>query len=127
MFGRESRSNARIDTLVGKSAKVAGDVEFTGGLHLDGRVAGNVRADNDPNATLSVSESGAIDGNVEVPNVVLNGAVRGDILARDRVVLGATARVQGNVHYGVIEMTLGAEIKGKLVPLPTGAAATTEG
>ena len=127
MFGRESRSNARIDTLVGKSAKVAGDVEFTGGLHLDGRVAGNVRADNDPNATLSVSETGAIDGNVEVPNVVLNGAVRGDILARDRVVLGATARVQGNVHYGVIEMTLGAEIKGKLVPLPTGAAATTEG
>jgi cytoskeletal protein CcmA (bactofilin family) len=127
MFGRESRSNARIDTLVGKSAKVAGDVEFTGGLHLDGRVAGNVRADNDPAATLSVSETGAIDGNVEVPNVVLNGAVRGDILARDRVVLGATARVQGNVHYGVIEMTLGAEIKGKLVPLPTSAAATTEG
>jgi cytoskeletal protein CcmA (bactofilin family) len=127
MFGRESRSNARIDTLVGKSAKVAGDVEFTGGLHLDGRVAGNVRADNDPAATLSVSETGAIDGNVEVPNVVLNGAVRGDILARDRVVLGATARVQGNVPYGVIEMTLGAEIKGKLVPLPTSAAATTEG
>lgn len=127
MFGRDSKSNARIDTLVGKSAKVAGDVEFTGGLHLDGRVAGNVRADNDPAATLSVSETGAIDGNVEVPNVVLNGAVRGDILARDRVVLGATARVQGNVHYGVIEMTLGAEIKGKLVPLPTGAAATTEG
>jgi cytoskeletal protein CcmA (bactofilin family) len=127
MFGRESRSNARIDTLVGKSAKVAGDVEFTGGLHLDGRVAGNVRADNDPAATLSVSETGAIDGNVEVPNVVLNGAVRGDILARDRVVLGATARVQGNVHYGVIEMTLGAEIKGKLVPLPTSAPATTEG
>jgi cytoskeletal protein CcmA (bactofilin family) len=127
MFGRDSKANARIDTLVGKSAKVAGDVEFTGGLHLDGRVAGNVRADNDPNATLSVSETGAIDGNVEVPNVVLNGAVRGDILARDRVVLGATARVQGNVHYGVIEMTLGAEIKGKLVPLPTGAATTTEG
>jgi cytoskeletal protein CcmA (bactofilin family) len=127
MFGRESRSNARIDTLVGKSAKVAGDVEFTGGLHLDGRVAGNVRADNDPTATLSVSETGAIDGNVEVPTVVLNGSVRGDILARERVVLGATARVQGNVHYGVIEMTLGAEIKGKLVPLPTGAAATTQG
>ena len=127
MFGRDSRSNARIDTLVGKSAKVAGDVEFTGGLHLDGRVAGNVRADNDPAATLSVSETGAIDGNVDVPNVVLNGSVRGDILARDRLVLGATAKVHGNVHYGVIEMTLGAEIKGKLVPLPTGAAATTEG
>jgi cytoskeletal protein CcmA (bactofilin family) len=125
MFGRD-RSNARIDTLVGKSAKVEGDVEFTGGLHLDGRVAGNVRADNDPTATLSVSETGSIEGSVEVPNVMLNGAVTGDIMARDRVVLGAKARVQGNVHYGVIEMTLGAEIKGKLVPLPNGAAASIQ-
>ena len=127
MFGRDSKTNGRIDTLVGKSAKVQGDVEFTGGLHLDGRVAGNVRADNDPTATLSVSETGSIEGSVDVPHVMLNGSVRGNIMARDRVVLGATAKVQGNVHYGVIEMTLGAEIKGKLVPLPTGAAATTQG
>ena len=126
MFGRDSKSNARIDTLVGKSAKVQGDVVFTGGLHLDGRVAGNVKADNDPTATLSVSETGSIEGSVEVANVMLNGAVKGDILASERVVLGAKARVQGNVHYGVIEMTLGAEIKGKLMPLPNAAGGTTE-
>lgn len=127
MFGRESKSNGRIDTLVGRTAKVDGDLDFTGGLHLDGRVAGNVRADNDPTATLSVSETGSIEGSVEVPTVMLNGVVRGDIMARDRVVLGATARVEGNVQYGVIEMTLGAEIKGKLVPLPNAVPATTEG
>lgn len=127
MFGRESKSNGRIDTLVGRTAKVDGDLDFTGGLHLDGRVAGNVRADNDPTATLSVSETGSIEGSVEVPTVVLNGVVRGDIMARDRVVLGATAKVEGNVQYGVIEMTLGAEIKGKLVPLPTAVSATTHG
>jgi cytoskeletal protein CcmA (bactofilin family) len=126
MFGRDSKTNARIDTLVGKSARVQGDVEFTGGLHLDGRVAGNVRADGDTTATLSVSETGSIEGSVEVPNVMLNGTVTGDILARDRVVLGAKARVQGNVHYGIIEMTLGAEIKGKLMPLPNAGGATTD-
>ena len=127
MFGRDTKQNARIDTLIGKAAKVQGDVEFTGGLHLDGRVAGNVRADNDASATLSVSETGSIEGSVEVPNIVLNGVVKGDIHARERVVLGARARVQGNVHYGIIEMTLGAEIKGKLVPLPSGPGATTQG
>jgi cytoskeletal protein CcmA (bactofilin family) len=126
MFGRDSKTNARIDTLVGKSARVQGDVEFTGGLHLDGRVAGNVRADGDLTATLSVSETGSIEGSVEVPNVMLNGTVTGDILARDRVFLGAKARVQGNVHYGIIEMTLGAEIKGKLMPLPNAGGATTD-
>jgi cytoskeletal protein CcmA (bactofilin family) len=52
-----------------------------------------------------------------VPNVILHGAIRGDIHATQRVVLGATARVEGNVYYGVIEMTLGAQIVGKLVRL----------
>jgi len=127
MFGRDSKHNGRIDTLIGRAARVAGDVEFAGGLHLDGRVAGNVRADDDPGASLSVSETGSIEGSVEVPTVVLNGSVKGDIFARERVVLGARARVQGNVHYGVIEMTLGAEIKGKLMPLPSAGGASSEG
>ena len=125
MFSRDPKHSSRIDTLLGKAARVSGDVEFAGGLHLDGRVAGNVTSDGDPGSTLSVSEHGSIEGSVNVPNVMLSGSVRGDIYARERVVLGATARVQGNVHYGVIEMTLGAEIKGKLVPLPSGSGATT--
>jgi len=123
---RDSKNSARIDTLIGKAGRVNGDVEFAGGLHLDGQVNGNVRSDGDPESTLHVSEHGGIEGSVEVPNVMLNGSVRGDIYATGRVVLGAQARVYGNVHYGVIEMTLGAEIKGKLVPLPSAAAATTQ-
>lgn len=118
MFSRDTKPNARIDTLIGKAARVQGDVEFEGGLHLDGRVAGNVRAVGEQGSSLSVSEHGAIEGSVEADNVTLNGSVRGDIYATERVVLGPRARVFGNVRYGVIEMTLGAEIKGKLMPLP---------
>ena len=124
----------------------SGDIEVTGiaydsrrvkpgdlfvavpGLHVDGHVAGGVRSDEAPDATLSVSATGSIEGPVQVPNVVLDGMVKGDIYARERVVLGATARVEGNVYYGIIEMTLGAQIIGKLVRLepetPPGAPAT---
>jgi len=113
MFSRESRQ-ANIDTLIDKTVRVQGDVAFVGGLHLDGSIAGNVRSDQAPNSTLSISETGSIEGTVEVPNVLLKGTVKGDIHARGRVVLGATARVEGSVYYGVIEMTLGAQIMGKL-------------
>ena len=58
-----------------------------------------------------------------MPNVILNGTVKGDILAHDRVELGATARVTGNVYYGLIEMEMGAEINGKLIHEPRKAAA----
>jgi len=125
MFTRESKH--RIDTLIGKATSVSGDVEFVGGLHVDGRVAGNVRSDQAPGTTLTVSETGSIEGGVEVPNVTLDGTVIGDIQARGKVVIGPTARVEGNVFYGVIEMTLGAQITGKLMRLapeaPAGAAA----
>ncbi|MCC7464031.1 MAG: polymer-forming cytoskeletal protein [Gammaproteobacteria bacterium] len=127
MFGRKKQTAARIDTLIGRAASVQGDIEFVGGLHIDGRVNGSVRAAEGAAAALSVSEHGLVEGSVIAPQVVLNGTVNGDIVATERVVLGAKARVRGNVHYAVIEMALGAEINGKLVPrsgTPDAAAPT---
>jgi|SRR3984957_21318628 cytoskeletal protein CcmA (bactofilin family) len=117
MFKRHEKDElGQIDTLIGRSANVQGDVEFAGGLHVDGRINGNVRATAGLPASLSISEHGVVEGSVEAHNVVLNGRINGDIFGSERVVLGAKARVQGNVHYGEIEMALGAEITGKLVP-----------
>jgi cytoskeletal protein CcmA (bactofilin family) len=121
MFNRDKNS-LRVDTLIGRSARIQGDVEFSGGLHIDGQVTGNVRVLPGGEAAVSVSEHGVIEGSVEAPQVVLNGTVNGDIIASERVVLGAKARVRGNVSYGVIEMALGAEITGRLIPASTEAA-----
>ena len=126
MFGRRKQTSARIDTLIGRTASLNGDLDFSGGLHLDGRVNGNVRSIAEDGGALSVSESGVIEGNVEVTNIVMNGTVNGDMHARERLVLGGKARVNGNVHYGVIEMAPGAVITGKLIPLGSDAAGSTE-
>jgi cytoskeletal protein CcmA (bactofilin family) len=124
MFSRDAKQ-ARIDTLIGKAAHVHGDIEFAGGLHLDGSIVGNVRSDRSPAATLSVSQGASIEGSVEVPNVRLDGTVKGDIHAPGRVILGASARVEGNLYYGVIEMTLGAQIMGKLTQVTPETGAVT--
>jgi cytoskeletal protein CcmA (bactofilin family) len=125
MFGLDSKHASRIDILIGKSARIQGDIDFTGGLHVDGRINGNVRAEDAAASTLSVSESGCIEGSVEVPNVELDGTITGDIHARQRVVLGASAKVHGDVYYGMIETALGAQISGKLVPLAAAPAVDT--
>jgi cytoskeletal protein CcmA (bactofilin family) len=122
MFKRTKKPSSRIDTLIGKSVRVNGDIEFTGGLHVDGYVGGNVRATGGTGAAVSVSEHGHIEGSVESPQVVLNGHINGDIIALERVVLGAKARVEGDIYYGSIEMALGAEISGKLIPQKPDAA-----
>lgn len=126
MFGRRKQASMRIDTLLGKTANLNGDLDFSGGLHLDGRVNGNVRSTASDGGALSVSESGFIEGRVEVTSIVMNGTVNGDMYARDRLVLGGKARVNGNVHYGVIEMAPGAVITGKLIPLTEGTQPAAE-
>jgi len=115
MFGRGTKDPVRVDTLIHESVQIQGDLEFSGGLHIDGRVVGNVRAGRQARSMMSMSNKGRIDGSVEASNVVLNGIVMGDIRASERVVLGSGARIRGNVYYGIIEMALGAEIRGKLV------------
>ena len=74
MFSRETNT-PRIDTLIGKGARVQGDIDYQGGMHLDGAIAGNVRSDQAPDSSLSVSETGSIEGSVDVPNVILKGTV----------------------------------------------------
>jgi cytoskeletal protein CcmA (bactofilin family) len=117
MFKRKTSRSAAISTLIGANATVQGDLQFAGGCHVDGRVVGNVTTSAPGAGFLSVSEQGSVEGSVEVPQVLLNGLVSGDIVARERVELGPKARVTGNVQYGIIEMALGAEINGKLIHL----------
>jgi cytoskeletal protein CcmA (bactofilin family) len=115
MFGNKKRPPTKVDSVIGHQTQIVGDITFAGGLHIDGSVRGNVVARADEKATLTLSERGAIEGEVNVPYVVLNGVVKGDVRASDRVELASNARVEGDVHYRMIEMAVGAEVNGKLV------------
>ena len=109
------RRTTRIDTLIGQHSEVVGDVRFTGGLHIDGVIRGNVIAENDGRSMVSLSDNGTIEGEVNVPYVVINGVVIGDVHGGEHVELSSKARVTGNVYYNLIEMAVGAEVNGKLV------------
>jgi cytoskeletal protein CcmA (bactofilin family) len=114
MFKRKPSKDIQIDTLIGVKTRIHGDVEFAGGLHLDGHINGDVKGELQGHAILSVSETGCIEGSVFAASVLVNGTVNGDIDATDRVELGAKARVLGSVYYSVIETAVGAQIYGKL-------------
>ncbi len=115
MFKRKPNKSLKIDTLIGAGTRINGDVEFSGGLHLDGYINGNVSGGQNPGTILSVSEQGGIEGSVNASTVILNGIVKGDIDATLRVELGEKARVLGNVRYSAIETAVGAQINGKLI------------
>lgn len=108
-------TSAKIDTLVGKDSTIEGNIIFKGGLHVDGTIKGNVIAEEGTGAMLILSEHGRIEGEVRVPNMVLNGTIAGDVYGSERVELAAQARINGNVYYNLIEMAMGAAVNGSLV------------
>ena len=110
-----SSKGTTVDTLIGRQTEILGDVRFAGGLHVDGKIKGGVSSTTDKAASLSVSESGVIEGDVRVPTLMLNGSVIGDVRASERLTLNATARVNGNVHYKLLRMEPGAMVNGQLI------------
>jgi cytoskeletal protein CcmA (bactofilin family) len=127
MFERKKHApQKRIDCLIGAGTIVHGDISFSGGLRLDGRVEGNVTAANEGSATLVVSEQARVDGDIKVSHVVINGSVNGQITAKDYLELQAKARVTGDVAYRTLEMHLGAVLQGRLNHAEPESAAVVE-
>lgn len=115
---RRAQRAGQVDTLIGEQVVIRGDISFSGGLYLAGRVHGSISA-QDPGAILTVAESGLVEGEVHAPVVVINGELRGDVHASERVELAGNARVLGNIHYKVVEMAAGAAISGRLLHAET--------
>jgi len=104
-----------IDTLIGAGSILKGDLEFTGGLRVDGHIKGHVSAQDSNSGTLVLSESSVIEGNINVPHVIVNGTVNGNIVSNEHIELQSNAKVSGDIHYKAVEMQLGAVLNGSLV------------
>jgi len=119
MFKRDKPA-AAPESLIGPSVTIRGDVEFAGGVHLEGRVLGNLRMVPDAEAALDIVENAVVEGEVRAQRASINGRIRGDVTVAGRLVLGPKAQIEGNVYYGTIEMAAGARITGKLLSSSAG-------
>ncbi len=64
-------------TLISRSAKIVGDLYFSGDLQIEGRICGNVIAEGDKEAKLVVADSGIVEGDISASVAVINGKVVG--------------------------------------------------
>jgi cytoskeletal protein CcmA (bactofilin family) len=112
MFNRKNKST--IDSLIGSSTSIEGDVHFKGGLRIDGHVKGNVIAEAGTPSILVISEQAVIDGEVRAGHVVVNGVINGPVFSTELIELQSRARISGDVVYKALEMMNGALVSGKL-------------
>lgn len=103
-------------TLIGVDTTIEGHIRYSGELHVNGAIVGQVESETGNEGTLVVSENGVVKGDVRVPNVVIAGVVEGDVHADEQVEVGKQARVCGDMRYKLLKVHNGAVIEGKLIP-----------
>ena len=119
MWGNtRKKKTTKIDTLVGENTEVTGNIRFTGGLHVEGVVKGNISADADTNSVLSLSDQGTIEGEINVPFNVIDGTVLGNVYSSEHIELESKSRITGDVYYNLLEISSGGQVSGRLVHTP---------
>ncbi len=119
MFGK-SKGNESGITLIANNCKLSGDVHFSDHLLVNGTVKGNIYALEGSRAIVTISEKGKVEGDIRVPNVIVNGRVYGDIHCDKHIELATRAEIKGNVFYNLIEMVMGSRVDGNLVHVKNG-------
>lgn len=111
---KKAAATNAFDTLISGKAEIVGDIHFSGGLHIDGKVTGNIIAEDTSKAVLRVSDKGVVEGEVSAPHVIVNGTILGDVHSCEHLELAAKAEVKGDIYYNTVEMVMGAKVEGRL-------------
>lgn len=107
-IGRDIKEG-RLSGFVGYGTVLTGETTFQSMLRIDGHLTGRVTSEN---GTLIVGSSGRVDANVMVLAAAINGTVNGDIIALEKIELGRTARVMGNIQTPRLVIEDGAVFEG---------------
>lgn len=99
----------RLSGFVGHGTVLTGETNFEAMLRVDGHLMGTVTSES---GTLLVGASGQVDANISVSAATIHGNVNGDISATDKIQLGRTARVVGNITTPRLILEDGAVLEG---------------
>ena len=117
MFGKKQKKTievTKLSSLIADNLHIVGDMFFSGGLRVDGRIEGNVIGKKGEKSLIVLSERGTIVGRVHAHDAVINGTVSGDLDVEHFLELQAGARINGNITYRQLQMECGATVGGQL-------------
>ena len=105
-----------FDTYLGQSVKIEGRFVVHKSIRIDGLVNGNVEASGKTDkTTIAVGDTGEVRGDIKSHRVIISGKVIGNIYADEQVMLGPTAKVNGDISYSKIIVEQGAVVTGSLI------------
>ena len=97
-----------------RSLIIEGEITGRDDLIVEGEVRGKI---NLPGARLTVGREGRVTADLEAREVIIHGAVTGNIKGQDRVQIAATGKAKGEISTKLICIEEGADVHGVRVNL----------
>jgi cytoskeletal protein CcmA (bactofilin family) len=101
-------------SVISAGSVVTGHLFIAGRFHIDGTVKGEVRALDGQQATLIIGETGCVEGNIDVNNLVVHGMTKGSIKVGELIEIMPTAKINSDIFYSSAKVHSGAVIHGRL-------------
>lgn len=97
-----------ISSIISTDMRVTGEINFKGKARLDGIVEGNINGDH-----LILSESGKVNGDIELVTLICHGSIEGNVKAQ-QVTAHATSSIKGNLIATSLTVESGAKLNGEV-------------
>ena len=107
MFQSDKKSTA-LGSILDPNIEINGNIDVTANLVIHGKVNGNVTSTQ----TLSTAKGSKIKGNIIAKNAMISGEVHGDLEVSEKIVLGQTAHLVGNLKASILIIEEGAKFDG---------------
>jgi cytoskeletal protein CcmA (bactofilin family) len=93
---KEKRSNmddTKITGFFDKDTHFNGDLSFTGSFRIDGHFKGTIKSES----ILIIGPNGQVEADIQVGYAVVDGQLKGNVQAKEKVEIHATGRVTGTI------------------------------
>lgn len=109
---KRSKTNEKIDSLLGEKSVFKGEIEIQGGLRIDGKLEGKIKADY-----VTIGEKADIKAEIETKTIFINGKVKGKIITTHLATIEAKGQVYGEIITPKIAVVEGGILEGKCIRL----------
>ncbi len=99
----------KLNAFLGPGASLSGTLEFSGTIHLGGKIIGNIVSDT---GTVVIEENASVEAEIRVNSAQISGEVIGTIKAVEKIELSSSARITGDLIAKIIRIEAGARFIG---------------
>lgn len=108
--GKTAELETGSHNTIGAGTIIKGEIIIEGNVRIDGSVHGSITS----KGKIVVGKTGKIEGEVECQTAAISGEIKGKFITHDLISIKSSAKLEGDIYYGKIEVDKGATIDGSL-------------